>query len=84
MASRPTLEEREVIAHKHRAGKTQTRIAQRLGRSKSTISRELPRNRSCNGYWAVAAQRKAERRRIMTMPAAATSAPKRASASQRP
>jgi IS30 family transposase len=41
----------------------QTLIAERLGRSKSTISRELRRNRSRNGYWAVAAQRKAERRR---------------------
>jgi transposase, IS30 family len=63
MASHLTLEEREVIAHLHRAGKMQTQIAQRLGRSKSTISRELRRNRSRNGYWAVAAQRKAEVRR---------------------
>jgi len=63
MAGHLTLEEREVIAHMHRAGKTQTRIGQRLGRSRSTISRELRRNRSRNGYWAVAAQRKAERRR---------------------
>ena len=63
MASHLTLEEREVIAHLHRAGKMQTQIADRLGRSKSTISRELRRNRSRNGYWAVAAQRKARRRR---------------------
>jgi len=63
MASHLTLEEREVIAHMHRAGKMQTQIADRLGRSKSTISRELRRNRSRNGYWAVAAQRKARRRR---------------------
>ena len=63
MASHLTLEEREIIAHMHRAGKMQTQIADRLGRSKSTISRELRRNRSRNGYWAVAAQRKAERRR---------------------
>jgi IS30 family transposase len=47
----------------HWAGKLQTQIADRLGRSKGTISRELRRNRSRNGYWAVAAQRKAERRR---------------------
>ena len=53
MASHLTLEEREVIAHMHRAGKMQTQIADRLGRSKSTISRELRRNRSRNGYWAV-------------------------------
>jgi len=63
MASHLTLEEREVIAHMVRAGKLQAQIADRLGRSKSTISRELRRNRSRNGYWAVAAQRKAERRR---------------------
>jgi IS30 family transposase len=41
----------------------QTQIALRLGRSKSTISRELRRNRSRNGYWAVAAHRKAQQRR---------------------
>ena len=46
MASHLTLEEREVIAHMHRAGKMQTQIARRLGRSKSTVSRELRRNRS--------------------------------------
>jgi IS30 family transposase len=63
MASHLTLEEREILAHMHRAGKMQTQIAQRLGRSKSTISRELRRNRSRNGYWAVAAHRKAQRRR---------------------
>src|SRR3990172_12450194 len=40
-ASHLTLEEREVIAHMHRAGKPQTRIAERLGRSKSTVSRAL-------------------------------------------
>ena len=63
MATHLTVEEREVIAQMHRAGKMQTQIADRLGRSKSTISRELRPNRSRNGYWAVAAQRKAERRR---------------------
>jgi len=47
----------------HRAGSAQTQIADQLGRHKSTISRELRRNRSPNGYWAVAAQRKAGRRR---------------------
>jgi IS30 family transposase len=62
MASHLSLEEREIIAHLHRMGKMQTQIAERLCRSKSTISRELRRNRSRNGYWAVAAQRRAERR----------------------
>jgi len=63
MAGHLTLEEREIIAHEQRAGKMQTQIADRLGRSKSTISRELRRNRSRNGYWAVAADGKARRRR---------------------
>ena len=49
MASHLTLEEREIIAHMHRAGKMQVQIADRLGRSKSTISRALRRNRSRNG-----------------------------------
>jgi transposase, IS30 family len=63
MASHLALEERAVIAHIHRAGKMQTQIAERLGRSGSTISRELRRNRSRHGYGAVAADRKAQRRR---------------------
>jgi IS30 family transposase len=63
MAGHLTLEEREVIAYMVRADEPQAEIARRLDRSKSTISRELRRNRSPNGYWAVAAQHKAERRR---------------------
>jgi len=63
MAHHLTLEEREVIARMRSGGRTQTEIAQRLGRAHSTISRELQRNRSRNGYWAVAAQKKAETRR---------------------
>ena len=58
MESHHTLQEREVVAHVHRAGKMQTQIALRLGRSKSTISREVRRNCSRNGYRAVAAHRK--------------------------
>ena len=38
MASHLTLEEREIIAHMHRTGKMQVQIADRLGRSKGTIS----------------------------------------------
>jgi len=63
MASHLTLKEREVIAYMHRLGKLQTQIAERLGRHKSTISRELRRNRSRNGYWAAAAEDKAKQRR---------------------
>ncbi len=63
MAHHLTLEEREVIAQMRSRGQRPTEIAKRLGRADSTISRELRRNRSPNGYWAVAAQEKAERRR---------------------
>jgi transposase, IS30 family len=63
MASHLTLEEREVIAHMKHDGESQTQIAKRLSRSKSTISRELKRNRCQNGYWAVAGQKKAAARR---------------------
>jgi transposase, IS30 family len=63
MARHLTPEDREIIAQMHKAGKFQTQIAEKIGRSKSTISRELRRNRSRNGYWAVAADRKAARRR---------------------
>lgn len=63
MAHHLTLEEREVIARMRSSGRSRTEIAQRLGRADSTICRELQRNSSRNGYWAVAAQRKADRRR---------------------
>ncbi len=63
MAHHLTLEEREVVAQMRSGGHNQAEIAQQLGRAESTISRELRRNRSRNGYWAVAAQRKAETRR---------------------
>lgn len=63
MASHLSLEEREAIARMKSKGRSQTQIARRLGRAQSTISRELRRNRSRNGYWAVAAQKKSEKRR---------------------
>jgi IS30 family transposase len=63
MAHYLTLEEREVIAHMRSRGRKPTEIARRLGRADSTIGRELQRNRSRNGYWAVAAQNKADARR---------------------
>lgn len=48
------------MVHAHRS---QAEIARRLRRHPSTISRELRRNRSPNGYWAAAAQAKADVRR---------------------
>jgi IS30 family transposase len=63
MARHLTLEEREMVSEMHHAHAQQVEIARRLGRHPSTISRELRRNRSRNGYWAAAAQRKAATRR---------------------
>ena len=63
MAHHLTVEEREVIARMRSNGRSQTEIARQLGRADSTISRELRRNRSRNGYWPVAAQKKADARR---------------------
>jgi transposase, IS30 family len=63
MACHLTLQEREKVSlmvHEHR---TQAEIARRLKRNPSTISRELRRNRSSNGYWPSAAQTKANARR---------------------
>jgi transposase, IS30 family len=63
MAHHLTLEERELVSRMHNAGNKQVEISRRLNRNPSTISRELRRNRGRNGYWAVAAQTKAETRR---------------------
>jgi len=63
MAHHLTLEEREVIARMRSRRQTTAEIAGRLGRAYSTIWRELRRNRSRNGYWATAAQKRADARR---------------------
>ncbi len=62
MAHHLTVEEREVIAQMRSGNRSQADIARRLDRAESTISRELRRNRSPNGYWPVAAQEKADAR----------------------
>jgi transposase, IS30 family len=63
MASHLTLQEREVVAQMHHNHRKQCEIAERLKRNPGTISRELSRNRSRNGYWASTAQAMAEARR---------------------
>ena len=63
MASHLTLEERELIAYRRAAGGSRRAIAEELGRSPSTISRELWRNRSRGEYFPSRAQRQAEQRR---------------------
>ncbi len=63
MACHLTLMEREIIVHMKREKKPLSEIARRLGRSKSTVSREVKRNRCRNGYWAAKGQEKAAARR---------------------
>ena len=58
-----TLEEREVISQMHYSGSGPTAIARRLDSSPSTISRELRRNCSPQGYRAVTAQKQTSKRR---------------------
>lgn len=63
MARHLTLVERDRIAQLWRRGFDQKQIAEDIGRSPGTISRELRRNRSGDDYCAGCAQQQAERRR---------------------
>ena len=56
-------ENRKVIANMKQAGKTQNEIAQAVGCSQSTISKELSRNRGKRGYRPCQAQRLATERK---------------------
>ena len=58
-----TLEQRYQIYILRKAGHNQTQIANHLGMHKSTISRELSRNRGLRGYRPKQAQRLADARR---------------------
>ena len=62
MANHLTLQERERVSQMVHAHRSQAEIARRLKRHPSTISRELQRNCSPNGYWAASAQTRAEAR----------------------
>jgi transposase, IS30 family len=68
-ALRLSLAEREEISRGLAAGLTLTAIARTLGRSVSTISREVTRNRGPRGYRAVHADRLAEARTRRPKPA---------------
>ncbi len=63
MANHLTLEERDRIAQLRYRGADQKEIARAVGRSPSTISRELRRNRTGGEYLAAQAQRAAKQRR---------------------
>lgn len=58
------IEDREKITRMHLLKESQAKIAMALGKSKSTISRELRRNRTkSNEYWPDIAQSKSKERR---------------------
>lgn len=63
MASHLTFQEREVLYRMNKAKKSQTEIADALGRDRSTIWRELRRNTGGRSYRPQQAQRLAEERR---------------------
>jgi IS30 family transposase len=58
-----TINEREKIYHMLIEGKSLSEIARELGRSKSSISREIRRNIGKSGYRTIKAHSKAEKRR---------------------
>lgn len=58
-----TAREREVIMCLARSGETVTAIAVEVGRNKSTVSRELARNSTSDGYSALTASEKYSERR---------------------
>ena len=62
------LEEREEISRGIAAGRSMRRIAQGLGRSPSTISREIRRNGGCSAYRASEADKRAWRRALRPKP----------------
>jgi len=63
MASHLTFKEREILYRMNRSGEAKSKIAETLGRDRSTIYRELTRNRGGRGYRPQQAQRFAEERR---------------------
>lgn len=64
MASHLTFEERGFLYRLKKKGKSNTEIAELMGRHRSTISRELSRNTGQRGYRPKQAQRLADTRRL--------------------
>lgn len=64
MASHFTLQERQILYRLNKAKRPKAEIAAVLGRDRSTIYRELSRNRGGRGYRPQQAQRTADRRRL--------------------
>lgn len=65
MASHLTIQERHVLYRLNKAKRPKSEIAATLGRNRSTIYRELRRNRGGRGYRPQQAQRKADERRLV-------------------
>ena len=63
MASHLNLQERELLYRLNKRGRTKAEIAELMGRDRSTIYRELQRNRGQRGYRPKQAQRLADERR---------------------
>lgn len=64
MASHLTLQDREVLYRRKKAGKSKAEMVEALGRHRSTIYRELARNSGGRGYRPKQAQGLAEERRL--------------------
>ena len=64
-----TAGERDRIAEMRASGSGVREIAREIGRSESTVSRELARNGRGGRYGAIAAQRRADARRAACRPA---------------
>jgi IS30 family transposase len=63
MATQLTLQERERVAQLLAMKTSHRKIGQQLGRSHTTISREVERNGAADGYWPAQAQQRALTRR---------------------
>jgi transposase, IS30 family len=63
MAIQLTLHERERVAQLLASGASARKIGKELGRSHTTISRELRRNRAPDGYWPAQAHERSQVRR---------------------
>ena len=64
MANHVTFEERRILYRLKKKGKSNTEIAELMGRHRSTICRELSRNTGQRGYRPKQAQHLAEERRL--------------------
>jgi transposase, IS30 family len=67
MAIHLTFEERQFLYRLKKKGKSNTEIAELMGRDRSTIYRELKRNAGQRGYRPKQAQRLAEERRLASL-----------------